>query len=79
MQRLARASLLTRLIAGLREAGSWCGETHIQKAMFFLQELMHVPFEFKFILYRYGPFSFDLRYELTAISADGMLKGSPRR
>jgi hypothetical protein len=27
----------------LREGGSWCGETHIQKAVFLLGDGRHVP------------------------------------
>jgi hypothetical protein len=33
-----------------------------------------VPLGFTFILYKHGPFSFDLRDELTAERADGLLK-----
>ena len=42
--------------------------------MFFVQELMGVPTEFQFILYKHGPFSFDLRDELTALRADGLIE-----
>ncbi len=73
MDRLKRAALLTQLIEQLRTAGSWCGETHVQKAALFLQELMGVPFGFEFILYKHGPFSFDLRDELTGLRADGLI------
>src|SRR5205814_8811864 len=73
MDRLRKAAILVRLIEKLREQGSWCGETHVQKATFFLQELMHVPLGFDFILYKHGPFSFDLRDELTGLRADAVL------
>ena len=62
----------------LRERGSWCGETHVQKAVFFLQELMGVPTEFNFILYKHGPFSFELRDQLTALRADGLVRLKPQ-
>jgi hypothetical protein len=78
MNRLKKAALLTQLIQGLREHGSWCGETHVQKATFFLQELMYVPMEFEFILYKHGPFSFDLRDELTALRADELIRLEPQ-
>ncbi len=74
MDRMQRAGLLTRLIEELREKGSWCGETHVQKATFFAQELAEIPLGFNFILYKHGPFSFDLRDELTALRADGLLE-----
>ena len=74
MDRLAKAVLIAELIERLRQEGSWCGETHVQKAVYFLQNLMGVPLQFDFILYKHGPFSFDLRDELTALRADGLLK-----
>ena len=36
--------------------------------------MCEVPTGFEFILYMYGPFSFDLSDELTSIRADGLLK-----
>ena len=74
MHRIAKAALIAELIERLRKKGSWCGETHVQKAIYFLQNLMDVPLKFDFILYKHGPFSFDLRDELTALRADGLLK-----
>ena len=78
MDRLRNAALLTRLIEGLCGKGDWCGETHVQKTAFFVQELLGVPLEFQFILYKHGPFSFGLRDELTALRADGLLELEPR-
>ncbi|HEV2297978.1 MAG TPA: hypothetical protein VGR72_05630 [Candidatus Acidoferrales bacterium] len=72
MDRLKRIVLLTALADGLRKKGSWCGETHLQKATYFLQKLEKVPVGYDFILYKHGPFSFDLRDELTAMRADGL-------
>jgi hypothetical protein len=74
MDRLKKAALLTRLLQQLRAGGSWCGETHVQKAVYFLQELLKVPTDFTFVLYKHGPFSFDLRDELTALRADDLIK-----
>lgn len=73
MNRLQSAAVLSLLFEKLREHGSWCGETHVQKATFFLQELMLVPLGFDFILYKHGPFSFELRDELTALRADELI------
>jgi uncharacterized protein YwgA len=78
MNRLKKDALLSELADRLRHGGSWCGETHIQKATYFLQELRKVPLEFEFMLYKHGPFSFDLRDELTAMRADGFLDLSDR-
>ncbi len=73
MKRSQRAAVLTLLIREMLRRDSWCGETHIQKATFFLQELLGVDTGFEFILYRHGPFSFDLRDELSSMQADELL------
>ena len=43
MGRLQNVVLLLALIEGLKEKGSWCGETHIQKVVYFLWKLFNVP------------------------------------
>ena len=67
MKRLQKAAILTDLAERMRDHGSWCGETHIQKAVYFLQELLRVPLGYGYILYKHGPFSFDLRDEITEL------------
>lgn len=74
MDRLKKDALLISLAQMLLGKGSWCGETHIQKAVYWAQELKEVPFGFNFILYKHGPFSFDLRDEITSMRADGLLE-----
>jgi uncharacterized protein YwgA len=78
MDSLQRASLVLALNEKLRHDGSWAGETHMQKATYFLQHLMNVPLGFEFVLYKHGPFSFDLRDELTAMRAQGFLRLEPQ-
>jgi hypothetical protein len=78
MNRVQRAAIVTRLARKMREKGSWCGETHLQKAFYLAQELLEVPTDFDFILYKHGPFSFDLRDELTALRADRLLTIEPQ-
>jgi uncharacterized protein YwgA len=65
--------VLLSFIDLLREKGSWCGETHVQKGTYFLQELLQVPLEFEFIFYKHGPYSFDLNDEITSLRADLLL------
>ncbi len=74
MERNKRAVILLALVQSLKDNSSWCGETHIQKATYFLQEMMQVPLGFDFILYKHGPFSFDLTDEITAMRADNLLR-----
>ena len=74
MNRIERAAILCDLVNRLRDAGSWAGETHIQKAVFLLQDLLGVPTDYQFILYKHGPYSFDLSDDLTAFRADRLLE-----
>ena len=67
MKRLQKAAILADLAKRMRDHGSWCGETHLQKAVYFLQELLKVPLGYGYILYKHGPFSFDLRDEITEL------------
>ncbi len=57
----------------LKSSGSWCGETHVQKGTYFLQEVTKVPLGFEFVFYKHGPYSFDLNDEITSLMADLML------
>ena len=74
MNSVRKAALLTRLIDKLREKGSWCGETHIQKAAYFAKTLAGVDMDHDYVLYKFGPFSFDLGADLTGLRADGLTK-----
>ena len=66
-------AVLLELLNTLKNNNSWCGETHIQKATFCLNAIADVPINFNFILYKHGPFSFDLRDELSLMSSDEMI------
>lgn len=74
MEENQNRAVILALIDALHENGSWCGETHIQKAAFFLKELTKVPINFDFILYKHGPFSFGLSDELSVMKAYGLLE-----
>lgn len=69
-----RQAVLLAVVERLGAHGSWCGQTHIQKAVYFLQELLGVPLQFDFVLYKHGPYSFALADELAAMRADGTLR-----
>lgn len=73
MKYLENAVILTHLLSALRKQDSWCGETHVQKSVYLLSEVQGIDLGFRFILYHHGPFSFDLRGELTSLQADGLL------
>jgi hypothetical protein len=69
---------LVNLIRALEQNNSWCGETHIQKCAFFLQEGLGVPLNLEFVLYKHGPFSFDLRDLLGGMRAKLLIDVRPQ-
>ncbi len=78
MDALANSTVLLKLIEQLRKSGSWTGETHVQKAAFFLKELYDVPLPAEFVVYKYGPFSFDLRDQLVHLRTTGHIRTEPQ-
>ena len=76
---LSRKALIISLIRKMKKKDSWTGETHIQKCTYFFENLLMVPLEYNFILYKHGPFSFELRDELSSMLADNFIEMEPRR
>ena len=74
MNDMDRSAVLLDLAAKLRASGSWTGETHVQKAAYLMQELLGVPSAFRFVLYKHGPFSFDLRDSLNKLETWGCIQ-----
>jgi hypothetical protein len=74
MKRGQRYATLLMLDREMFARGSWCGETHLQKGTFVLQELLNVASEYDFILYKHGPFSFELRDDLAGLQADDLME-----
>jgi len=74
MKRLQTDAVLLSLIEHMESKGSWCGETHIQKTCYLLEELFEDQLGLEFIFYKHGPYSFDLSDELTAMRADNIIK-----
>lgn len=73
MRRLRRAALVADLTDRLHAHESWAGETHLQKAVFLLQEMLGVPTEVEYELFKHGPFSFQLREELGEMRSEDIL------
>lgn len=76
---LREAAVIATLIDRVAATGRFCGETLVQKSVFFLKELFHVPVSAGFQLYYYGPFSFDLRDQLQGMQADDFVKVKPHQ
>ncbi|MGN6276914.1 MAG: hypothetical protein ACTHNP_13440 [Solirubrobacterales bacterium] len=51
--------------------GGFCGQTHLHKAAFVAQEFLGVPFGLRWEIYRYGPFSREIRPVLAACEKKG--------
>jgi uncharacterized protein YwgA len=71
-------ALVGDLVDKLQKRGSWCGETHIQKASYIAKHLLRVEIPEQFILYKHGPFSFELRDTLSAMRVEGVLSYQPQ-
>lgn len=77
MERLSyslRCTLIIDLMKRLHACGSWCGETHIQKAMYIAQDLAKINMGYKYVMYKHGPFSFELKDELSAMRASNIIE-----
>lgn len=70
MDRMRRAVILTELMERLGERGSWCGEAGVQRAVFFLQEVLRVPTGYRFLPYKGRLHSFELAEDLVALRSD---------
>ncbi|PKK82575.1 MAG: hypothetical protein CVT49_12890 [candidate division Zixibacteria bacterium HGW-Zixibacteria-1] len=73
------SAIVLKLIKELKRFGSWCGETHVQKTMYFLQEGIGVNTDFDFILYKHGPFSFNLSDLLVSLQSNDVVKLIPQQ
>ena len=73
MNGLQRSAVIATLVKECRTRDAFCGETMVQKSVFFLQELVKVPLAFDFQLYIYGPFSFELQRHVSSMMADDMI------
>jgi len=71
-------SLVGAIVTCLRDNGSWTGETHIQKSAYVLKYIEKVPLESDFILYKHGPFSFDLNGVINQMRAQNILWMAPQ-
>jgi len=70
----SRCALVVQMAKKLRDRGSWCGETHLQKALYILQDISRSNFGYKYVIYKHGPYSFDLNNELAAMRSANILQ-----
>ena len=72
-----KTALMGHLVSQLRTVGNWCGETHIQKTVYILQTACRVSMGYSFVLYKHGPYSFDLKLDTSRLLGRRMLKQEP--
>jgi uncharacterized protein YwgA len=78
MNAMKESVLIGGIVHGLNERHSWSGETHIQKTSYVAKDVLKVPFESEFVLYKHGPYSFDLNSSLMKMRAQNLLAAIPQ-
>ena len=78
MEQNEQAAIVLTLMDALHSQNSWCGETHVQKCAYLVQEVLELPPEFEFVLYKHGPYSFDLHDLLGEMRADLLIDRETR-
>jgi len=59
-----RYAVVIKIVETLENRRRWCGKTMLQKLVYFLQEIAHIPIGYRFLLYYYGPYSKELNNDL---------------
>jgi uncharacterized protein YwgA len=77
MERFRQQAILLGLMEAMHSKGSWSSETHIQKCVYVLTKGLGVPLDLNFILYKHGPFSFDLRAALGEMHGNLLIETEP--
>src|SRR5258708_20829207 len=60
------------IVALAQNAQARLGKTQVQKLVYFVQDC-GVPLEYKYEIYHYGPYSFDLSRDLSSLDSLGVL------
>lgn len=66
------------VVERLNAAGSWTGRTHVQKALYLLNDAAGCSLPFEFVLYKHGPYSFDVDAELEQMKSYAAIAATPR-
>lgn len=77
MTEAQRLGVLALVIDLLNKAGSWTGRMHIQKFIYFAQNLLGLPTGYDFVLYQRGPYTFELDDDIRALRSIGAVDIRP--
>jgi len=67
--------IVKSVINDLIKNGSWCGKTHIIKTLYLLKATKQIDIPFDFLLYKHGPYSFDVEDALAVMKSYGAIEG----
>jgi uncharacterized protein YwgA len=71
--KVKKSDLILYIVKKLNEVGSWTGNTHIQKILYLIQSKTGLKL-YDFVIYHYGPYSFDLRDDVDFLAINGRLE-----
>src|SRR5437016_5656530 len=72
-----KPALVLSVIRGLRSQGSWTGKTYVQKTLFLLKAASDVEVPFSYVLYKHGPYSFEVEAELAQMRSYAAVRAEP--
>jgi hypothetical protein len=72
-----KPALVLAVIRGLLAHGSWTGKTHVQKSVFLLKTTSQIDVPFTYMLYKHGPYSFEVESELEQMRSYAAVKSEP--
>jgi hypothetical protein len=64
-------------VGALQDHEGWSGRTQLQKSLFLLKALTDVDVPFQYVLYKHGPYSFDLEEELVQVRSYAAVRVNP--
>jgi hypothetical protein len=76
---IRKHAIILEVIQNLSRLGSRTGKTHIQKALSLLRDTNSMDIPFQFILYKHGPFSFDVVDELEQMQSYDAIQIEPNQ
>lgn len=76
MKKELRINVIVSIVETLRKRDIDLGKVQFQKLIYFLQE-MGIPLGYRYEIYHYGPYSFELAQELNTLDTLGIVNVAP--